>query len=218
LKNFVMGASASVLIVVSPLIALVSRSAISVAIIGSGDSSVANTVLGELHPQGSLLLVLSRFLPIVLTMATARWAVKRIGPAVLEPVPLIALIATSLSYRLIFEVNLWGYYFMAVAVLLVVIDVIEGRIRPQLVVWLGLVVLAFHQVSHGGDALRTATTFWLPIWFWQLVLVPAAFALASGPLLARARHPQIDRSGSSRLMTPASARAAQIGNPHHEPS
>jgi hypothetical protein len=180
---------------------LVSTKAISVALVGSGDSSVANTLLGVLHPQGRLVLVASRFVPIALAMVTARWASKRIGAAVLEPLPLIALIATSLSYRLVFEVNLWGYYFMAVAVLLVIVDVIQGRVRVLLLVWLALVVVAFYPTSEPPGVFRTATPLWLPLWCWQLVLVPIAIALAASP-----------------LMTRASAHAARTGNPRLERS
>ncbi len=71
---------------------------------------------------------------------------RRLGGSVLEPVPLISLIATSLSFRLVFEQNLFGYYFMALAVLLIVLDAVNGRIRGQLVAWLSLVLLAFDPV------------------------------------------------------------------------
>jgi hypothetical protein len=199
--SFVGAAALSAVAVVGPLAVLVSTKAISVALVGSGDSSVANTLLGVLHPQGRLVLVASRFVPIALAMVTARWASKRIGAAVLEPLPLIALIATSLSYRLVFEVNLWGYYFMAVAVLLVIVDVIQGRVRVLLLVWLALVVVAFYPTSEPPGVFRTATPLWLPLWCWQLVLVPIAIALAASP-----------------LMTRASAHAARTGNPRLERS
>lgn len=82
-------------------------------------------------------------------MMMALWAVRRIGPAVLEPVPLMSLIAASLSLRLVFEENLFGYYFMALAVSLVVLDILCGRIRERLVAWLVLVALAFNPVPWG---------------------------------------------------------------------
>jgi hypothetical protein len=191
--RFVGATVLSIAAIVGPLSAFASTRAISVALVGSGDSSGANTLLGVLHPQGGLVLVLSRFVPIALAMVTARWSLKRIGSGVLEPVPLIALVATSLSYRLIFEVNLWGYYFMAVAVLLVVLDVIRGRIRVLLLGWLALVAIAFCPTSDFGPA----SPLWLPLWLWQLVLVPIAIALAASPLMSR-----------------ASVRAARTGNPH----
>jgi hypothetical protein len=88
-------------------------------------------------------------LPIVLSMVLARWAVRRLGQSVLEPIPLVSLIATSLSLRLAFEENLFGYYFMALVVALVVLEVVRGRIRERLVAWLVLVQLAFWPVPWG---------------------------------------------------------------------
>jgi hypothetical protein len=186
--RFVGAAVVSVVAIVGPLTALVSTRAISVALVGSGDSSVANTLVGVLHPQGQVVLVLSRLVPIVLAMVTARWTSKRIGSAVLEPLPLIALIATSLSYRLIFEVNLWGYYFMALAVLLVLLDVIRGRIRMLLLAWLTLVAIAFYP-SSGDAGLGPTSPLWFPLWLWQLVLVSIAITLAAGPLWSQVRTP-----------------------------
>jgi hypothetical protein len=177
----------SVLAIVGPLTALVSTKAISVALVGSGDSSVANTLLGLLHPQGSPGLLLSRFTPVIAAVITAWWISKRVGSAVFEPVPLIALVATSLSYRLVFEVNLWGYYFMAVAVLLIILDVVRGRISVLLLVWLALVVIAFYPTSNPAGVFRTATPLWFPLWLWQLVLVPIALGLAIHPLFSQAR-------------------------------
>jgi hypothetical protein len=102
-----------------------------------------------LHLHGALLVAASRLLPIALAMALAWWALRRLGPSVLEPLPLVSLVATSLSLRLVFEQNLFGYYFMALAVSLVLLDVIVGRIRGQLVAWLALLVLAFSPVPWG---------------------------------------------------------------------
>jgi hypothetical protein len=187
--TFVGAAIFSAATIVGPVTALVSTRAISVALIGSGDSGAASTLLGVLHPQGPMVLVLSRLVPIVLAIVTARWTSKRIGSAVLEPVPLIALIATSLSYRLIFEVNLWGYYFMAVAVLVVILDVLRGRIRALLVVWLALVAVAFNPTTDSAGVFSTATTHWLPLWLWQLVLVPVAITLAASPLWSQVHTP-----------------------------
>ena len=55
--------------------------------------------------------------------------------------PLISLVATSLALRLVFEQNIFGYYFMALCVTLVLLDVISGRIRGELVAWLALITL-----------------------------------------------------------------------------
>jgi hypothetical protein len=71
---------------------------------------------------------------------------------------------------------------MAVAVLLVILDVIRGRFRMLLVVWLSLLALAFYPVSNKGDVFSQAMPFLLPLWSWQIILVSTSIALALGPL------------------------------------
>src|ERR1035437_5937812 len=57
--------------------------------------------------------------------------------------------ATSLALRLVFEVSLWGYYFAASAVLIVINDVIQGRIRGHVIAWLALFTLVYNPVPWG---------------------------------------------------------------------
>ena len=45
--------------------------------------------------------------------------------------------------RLVFEEGLFGFKFMALAVMLVLVAVVRGRIRGGLVAWLVLATLAF---------------------------------------------------------------------------
>ena len=77
-------------------------------------------------------------------MVLAWWLVRRLGAAtVRSPIPLTALVALSLSLRLVFEENLRdSYYFMALAVALLLLDVVCGRIRGPVLAWLALVTLA----------------------------------------------------------------------------
>ena len=141
------GAAAFVIV---PLIAVTSGRALRSVLLGSGNTaSFGGTVLREMHVNGGLLVPLSRILPIVVSMGLARWAVRRLGSSVLEPIPLLSVIATSLSLRLVFEQNLFGYYFMALAVTLTLADIVGGRIRGKLVAWLVLLALAFSPVPWG---------------------------------------------------------------------
>ena len=145
--RFASGALVAGAFVVLPLTVITSGHALRAIVLGSGNTpSLGGTVVWELHLKGVPLVATSRILPIVFATALAYWAMRRLGRSVLEPVPLISLIATSLSFRLVFEQNLFGYYFMALAVLLIVLDAVNGRIRGQLVAWLSLVVLAFDPV------------------------------------------------------------------------
>jgi hypothetical protein len=137
-------------LVILPLAVATSGRAVRAALLGSGNTaSFGGTVLREVHVNGGLLVPFSRILPIVVSLALARWAARRLGSLVMEPVPLLCLVATSLSLRLVFEQNLYGYYFMALAVSLVLVDIVNGRIRGQLVAWLVLLALAFSPVPWG---------------------------------------------------------------------
>jgi uncharacterized membrane protein len=181
--RFTVSAIGAAAVVVFPLVAITSGRVVQ-ALTGAGVTpSTGRTLLSIMHFHGLPLFALSRILPLLLGMALALWAVRRLGLRVLEPIGLTSLIATSLAFRLVFEVNLFGYYFMAVAVCLVLLDVLSGRIRGRLVVWLALVTFAFDPLPWGHDPLIQA----VPIWLWQIVLVPSAVVLAVGPLLSAAQ-------------------------------
>lgn len=162
--RYAAGAAVSMALVIVPMVALTSGRALRAALIGSSQvtlgtntrSSTGGTVLWELHVHGALLFVLARFVPIVLAMALAWWAVHRFGPITLDTVPLLTIIATSLLLRLVFEENIFGYYFMAVAVMLIMLDVVRGRVRGYTVAWLGLVTLVFDPVPWGHQTLHQA--------------------------------------------------------------
>jgi hypothetical protein len=133
-------------------------------------------------------------------MVLAWWIRDRLGASVLEPIPLFSLLATSLWLRLLFEVNLWGYYFMAVAVLVLALDVVRGRIRWSYVAWLILVTVAFHPVVGTSSAFNSQSTLWLPLWTWQLLLVTLGAYLVISPLVSfmhQVHQPQVISSGST---------------------
>ncbi len=76
------------------------------------------TFVGRLHLHGVALVAVSAGLPLGLAGAAAAWARSRLKSALYQPQPLVALVAVSLALRLVFEVNLFSYYFMATAVAL----------------------------------------------------------------------------------------------------
>jgi hypothetical protein len=198
---------------------------------GSAVRSTGGTVLWELDLKGPLLLIVSRVMPVVVVAVLAWWASRHLGERLLEPTSLMSLLATSLVVRLIFEENLFGYYFMAAAVSLIVLDVISGRLRGAMVAWLAVGALTFspfylgYQRSHAGSAILfvlvtlallslltyvvvlrlpahetgwfiyaaavfefrvwglSHNVFAIPNWWWQVTLVPTAFALAVSPFV-----------------------------------
>ena len=182
--KFVGSATGIAVAICLPLIALSAGRAIYPIVLGSGNGSQnGGTVLSALHVHGPLLIAASRVLPVVLSMLLAKWAIRKLGLRLFDPVPLISLLATSLSLRLVFEQNLYGYYFMAVAVLLVLIDVVRGHVSGYVVGWLGLVWLVFDPLPWRDYSLSQFN----PIWIWHVILIPPTVALAIRPLLGYVR-------------------------------
>jgi hypothetical protein len=136
-------------VVDGPLILATSGRALRTVLLGSSRVGGAirgrgGTVLWESHLSGIPLFLTARILPIIAAMAFASWVAMRLGRRTLEPVPLMAIVTMSLLLRLVFEVNLYSYYFMASAVALILLDVVVGRVRGHLVAWLGLMTVAFN--------------------------------------------------------------------------
>ena len=186
--RFIIAVVVTVVALAVPLIAITSGHALTSIVIGTGASSASTPVLIVVHLHGPLLFAFARITPIVLSLAISWLVVERLGEANIGPVVLLSLIATSLSLRLVFEVNVWGYYFMAVSVLLGLVELTRGRIRPAYVLFLALISLSSIE---GGIGDRTAFHGLHP-WVSQLVLAPFAVALAVGPLVERIRQRRSD--------------------------
>jgi hypothetical protein len=136
----VVAVAAAVLV---PVVLLVGRGALDAIAAVHATPGGSVTAVGQLHLHGWELVAASRVLPLALAAAMAAWARSRLGTALYRPLPLVAILAASLALRLVFEVNLFGYYFMATAVALVALDVVIGRLRIETIGWI-LVVAAFY--------------------------------------------------------------------------
>ena len=161
-------AAVTVLVVVLPLSAMSSGDVAHAVLFGTGDTGgVGGTLLWELDLHGIPLDLVSRVLPVGLSMLLAWWAARRLGPASLEPVALLALVSVSLGLRLVFEQQLFGYYFMALSVGLVVLDVARGHVRASLIAWLATVSMVYLLGSTALDllpeSLERALTHLLPL-------------------------------------------------------
>jgi hypothetical protein len=157
------GVSAAVCL---PFVALVGKGAID-AIAGTyATPGGTPTLVGALHLHGIALVAASRAVPLVLAASIAGWARSRLGPALYRPEPLVALLAVCLALRLVFEVNLFGTYFMATIVALLLIDIVGGRLRFETIGWI-VVIAAFY-----------------PAVFEPLVLVAERNGLIVTPLLS----------------------------------
>ena len=85
--------------------------------------------------------------PILASIAFSWWVARRLGAGALEAVPLLALVAGSLTLRLVFEVNLIAYYFLALTVSLVVLEATRGLVRRTTVAWLAILTLVICRTS-----------------------------------------------------------------------
>jgi len=144
---FASAAIVTAALIAVPLVALTSGTAFRPTFLGSGAAvGIGGTLAWELHVRpGASLLLASRLPPVVLSAALAWLVLRRLGQRALEPAVLISLVAVSLGLRLVFEENIFSYYYMALAVTLVVLDVVRGRIREPLVAWLTMVTLVYSE-------------------------------------------------------------------------
>ena len=178
--NFIAAIVGSMVVLNAPLVVLTSGRALSAVLSGTGLSvPFGTTVLSQLAPHGFALELLSRGLPILSTLAVAIWARHRLGAALLEPPHLLSLVALSLCLRLVFELDLWSYYFLALAGTLVLIDVAHGRLRGETLAWLALVNSAFSIVPWGVASVGAVD------WGSLNELVPATFIVVALLVIAR---------------------------------
>lgn len=141
-----------------PVAIIAGRNGASAVLFGTGDASTyGGTVLWETGLHGLPLVFFSRVLPIALAAILGWWVHLRLGQRAIRPIPLISLVATSLSLRLVFEQGLFGYKFLALATMLIVLNVARGKISGALVAWILLVALAFNPVP---AALAVNARFW----------------------------------------------------------
>lgn len=152
--RYLVGVAALLIVVDIPIVIATSGRGIRTVLLGSSRvgyniTSFGGTVVWLIKLHGVALFVVSRVFPIVLALAVTWWFWKRYGSDLLQPVPLMSLITFDLVTRLIFEENLFGYYFMATAVALVLMDVVGGRVRGQTLAWLGLFMVWFDPVHIG---------------------------------------------------------------------
>ena len=182
--SLIAGTAVALLVVDGPFILLTSGRALETALFGSNRLTIfgashshafGGTILFSTHLQGAALFLVSRVLPVCCALVIGLWASRRLGRHITEIETLLSLLATALCMRLIFEVNLFGYYFMALSVSLLVIEVLHRRISGRVFVWMGMVMLAFDPVPwwlfFKWDARGLNLLFLLPLIF-ELIVLP----------------------------------------------
>ena len=203
--RFALGAAVAATLMVVPIAMMSSGRALRAALVGSGLTLPdPGTLMWELHLRAPSALLVARLGSVVAGAVVALWSSRRLREAALEPVALVSLIATALALRLVFEANLFGYYPMAVSVMMVLLVAMgERRLLLPLVGWLAVVTLAYDPLPWGVHPLfRT-----VPYWVWQVVIVPSGLLLVAAPLVARVRdssHRPTATSSSGDGLSPSS--------------
>jgi hypothetical protein len=174
------GTAVSLAVVGVPLLALTSGRAITAIVLGTGDVGGTNVSFYGIPLRDTAAVASLRLIPIVLCALVAWWSLRRLGPRALEPAALLSVLTLSLALRLAFEVSLFGYYLMSVAVLLLLLEIALGRIGVLYVVWTALATWA----TVGGALVDHGTFAGVAVQAWQLLIVVGAVYLAARPMLA----------------------------------
>ncbi len=176
-RRFVQAVASVVALVAVPTAIVLGRGALE-AWAGFHATPFGNfTVVSHLHLHGVALAAASRALPLWLAVMIALWAQSRLGAALVRAEPLLALVATCLALRLVFEVNLFGYYFMATAVALLALDVVMRRLRLATIGWIAVSTAFFPPTFE--RLVYTGEQHWV---LTQPILALAGLALAAVPL------------------------------------
>jgi hypothetical protein len=107
------------------------------------------TLIGLMAINENVKLEIARDAPIVAAGLLVVWARWRAGGALLSPPALVGLCVACLATRLVFEISLLNYYFLAVGAGLLVLDFTARRVPVWSVAWIvatrfGLSPLAAH--------------------------------------------------------------------------
>jgi hypothetical protein len=184
--RYLVAAIASGAIVAVPLLVMTSGTAARAIALGTGDGPRdGGTFVFGLGLSGAPLVLVSRVLPVALSLLLSWWALHRFGRDVLrEPALLLIVVGLSLTLRLVFEENIFVYYLMALAVILVLLDVQRRHIRASLAAWLTCVALVF-SVGWGYSAFYA--TSWATAAVRGIPLVVIGFAVL-GIVVSLLRH------------------------------
>jgi len=140
------------------------------------------TVLGLMAIAEQTKLEMARDLPVVLGGGFALWAWWRARERLAQPVPLIGLTLACLSARLVFEVSMWNYYFLAVGVFLLLLDFVRESPPWRSLAWIAAARYGLPWIAAVASPPLTAAAFLIA------ALIPVAMGLA---VVARAPRPRL---------------------------
>ena len=112
-------------------------------------ASAGGTVVSALGLHGVVLAILVRLCPLASSWALSALYIRRHHVSSADAATIVTMVSVSLGLRLVFEENLFGYYFMALAITLVFSDAVRGRLRFAVLGWLALTTIAFPTIPWG---------------------------------------------------------------------
>lgn len=115
----------------------------------SGTIARGGTWVFALGLHGAADFLVARVMPLLASFLVALAVRRRCGGRVWSPEVLLPLLAVCVGLRLVFEENLFGYYFFALATMLLLADAAAHRLRGKVVVWIGMVTIVFNPVPWG---------------------------------------------------------------------
>jgi hypothetical protein len=152
-----------------------------------------STALGLWHIAEVLKLELARDTPILVSAGLALWAWWRARERLLEPMPLLGLALACWATRLVFEVSILEYYFLAVGASLVMLDLIAPRPPWWSLGW--IVATRYGLTTFDGSS----ATGWVATAFLALSLTPVVLGLIEVNAVGRRSpsRPPVDRAHHS---------------------
>jgi hypothetical protein len=152
------------------------------------------TLIGLLAITENVKLEIARDAPIVAAGLLVMWARWRAGGALLSPPALVGLGVACLATRLVFEISLLNYYFLAVGAGLLLLDFTARRIPVWSVTWIVATRFVLSPLAAHVSLTLTAALFLVA------ALVPIALGLVHVPRRARSPVPvaptaQLERQG-----------------------
>ena len=149
LGRLLVGAAAAVLVVDGPFVAVSGLRAVKTVLLGSSRvgsaiSAHGGTVVFALGLRGIPDFLVARVAPIVAGAIVAWLVTRATRERPLRPDVVVAVVTATLLCRLIFEVNIFGYYFMASAIGLVLLEVVRGQFGRDVLALAGLFVVGMN--------------------------------------------------------------------------
>ena len=108
--------------------------------VGSSVSAHGGTVVFALGLHGVADFLLARVAPIAAAALVAWLVRRRVGRS---PRAVVGALSAAMLCRLVFEVNIFGYYFMAVMVGVVLLEVLRHQVGRDVVALVGLFIVSF---------------------------------------------------------------------------